>query len=184
MRPRTSVSLSTLLIVGSLALAPSPNLAGASTTLAIGPRGLSQVTLGLGQLTVNKRLTQLLGAATLPITPTPLLSQCGVNAMASWHALSVFFNKNRLVGISYGPGGTPAAHTTAGLRLRDTWARARSLYHNTLHFSALRGGSWYVKTPAGTIDGLLIPSTGKPPRATSRILTIDVGRVGCPAFTP
>lgn len=184
MRPRFSVLLSSSLIVGSLALAPVPNAASASTQLTIGPRGLANVTLGLGQLTVNKRLTQLLGGPTLAITPTPLLSQCGVNAMASWHALSVFFNKNRLVGISFGPGGTPPVRTTAGLRLRDTWARARSLYHNTLHFSTLRGGTWYVKTRVGVIDGLLIPSTGKPPRANSRILTMDVGHVGCPAFSP
>ena len=184
MRPRVRVVLSSTLLVGSLVWLSGPQLASASPRVVISPQGLPTVTLGLGQLTVNKRLTQLLGRATLPITPTPLLSQCGVSAMASWHALSVFFNKNRLVGISLGPGGTPGGATSAGLGLRDTWARARTLYHNALHFSTLRGGSWYVKTPSGLIDGLLIPNTGKPPRATSRILTIDVGRVGCPAFSP
>jgi len=104
--------------------------------------------------------------------------------MASWHALTTYFNHGRLVGLSLGPGAKPNGRTPAGLELGDTLARARALYGTTLRTSTEQGGAWFVKTRDGRLDGFLDPSTGRTPGPSARILTIDVGDVGCPAMSP
>jgi hypothetical protein len=103
--------------------------------------------------------------------------------MASWRALSAYFNRGRLVGLSIGPGTTPSVVTSLGLRLGDTVRVARSLYGKALRLSESQGGAWFVKTSDGRLDGFLRPSNGRP-EPTSRILTLDVGDVGCPAMSP
>jgi hypothetical protein len=96
----------------------------------------------------------------------------------------VYFNHDRLVGFSFGPGHSPSVETAAGLKLGDTLARARALYAKRLSTSTGQGGAWFVSTPAGRIDGLLNPSTGRAPTPSAKIWTIDVGVVGCPAESP
>jgi hypothetical protein len=177
MRPTTIVA-SILVITCALGSG-----AGAAATVVLRGNGLTIARLGAGETTALAALSRALGAPTSPVTAAPELSNCGVDAIASWHALSAYFDHERLVGLSLGPGARPAGETAAGLRVGDTLARARSLYPGRLRTSTNQGGAWFARTPSGSLDGFLAPSDGKPgPR--SRILTIDVGVVGCPAMSP
>ena len=158
--------------------------AGAAPSLVLNGQGLSIAHLGDRQSTVETTLRQMLGKPTIPLTSTPQLHNCGVSAMSSWHAFSLYFNHERLVGVSLGPGTKPVGQTSTGLKLGNTLRRARSIYGNALHTSTSQGGSWTVTTNNGPLDGFLIPSTRSVAGPTSRIQTIDVGVVGCPAMSP
>jgi hypothetical protein len=147
-------------------------------------QGLGVAQLGTGEPAAEKTFTQLLGAPSTPLTLTPGLSNCGLNAMSSWHGFSAYFDHGRLVGLSLGPDLTPSARTSSGLKLGDTLGRARALYGASLRSSTEQGGTWFATTSTGRIDGFLTPSTGRTPRHSARILTIDVGVVGCPAMSP
>ncbi|MGC1420035.1 MAG: hypothetical protein WA786_07955 [Acidimicrobiales bacterium] len=151
--------------------------------LVLRGNGLSFVPLGVIESQAVTAIAQRLGAPTHALSATPALSNCGVTAMATWQALSAYFNDDRLVGLSVGPGGTPSVRTSKGLRLGDSVRVARSLYGPSLRLSRNQGGSWFIATSDGRVDGFLRPSNGRP-EPTSRILTIDVGDVGCPAMSP
>jgi len=129
-------------------------------------------------------LTRLLGKPTSSLLNTPGLTNCGVTQNVAWHELVVSFDNHRLVGLSFGPGIAPALKTSAGLRLGDTLTQARAIYGAKLTTSTTQGGVWFASTPSGRIDGFLNPSTGRAPRPTAHIATIDVGVVGCPAMSP
>jgi hypothetical protein len=104
--------------------------------------------------------------------------------MSSWHALSVYFYHERLVGLSLGPGAEPNGQTSAGLRLGYSLSRAKELYGRSFRTSTNQGGAWFIKTSSGCLDGFLVPSTGLTSGPSSRILTIDAGDLGCPAMSP
>jgi hypothetical protein len=104
--------------------------------------------------------------------------------MSSWHGFSAFFNHGRLVGLSLGPALTPSGRTPNGLEIGDSLGRAQALDGRSLRASTAQGGTWFVKTSTGRIDGFLIPNTGRTPKPSAQILTIDVGVVGCPAMSP
>ena len=104
--------------------------------------------------------------------------------MSSWHALSVYFDHEKLVGVSLGPGTEPVGQTAAGLRLGYSLSRAKELYGRLLRTSTNQGGAWFIKTSNGQLDGFLVPSTGLTTGLSSRIFTIDAGDVGCPAMSP
>jgi hypothetical protein len=158
--------------------------AGSSTTLVFSGNGLNVAHLGTGETLAMSTFIHLLGKPTSKLTATPALKNCGVEATAAWSSLEVFFNHRRLVGVATGPGHVPAAKTVDGLRIGDTLARARVIYGAKLRTSTQQAGTWFVTTSTGIIDGLLNPGTAATPRPTARILTIDVGNVGCPAMSP
>lgn len=163
-----------------------PGTLGAATPrpLVLNADGFGAVHLGARESAVYAKLSHILGRPTIPIAQTPALDLCGVGAMASWHGFSVYFNHQRLVGLSLGPGKEPSGETSRGLRLGDTLKRARSLYGISLRTSGNNGGAWYVAAHKGRLDGFLSPSGAHAQGPTSRILTIDVGNVGCPAMSP
>lgn len=146
--------------------------------------GFSVVQLRAQQSTAITILTRVLGAPSTRLTSSPELVNCGVDAVMGWHALTVFFDHHRLVGLAYGPGRTPAGATVAGLQLGDTAQVARTIYGVKFTTSLAQGGSWFAATPTGRIDGYLTPSGTGALRRSARILTIDVGVVGCPAMSP
>jgi hypothetical protein len=152
--------------------------------LVISAHGANVAHLGEGELVAVKVLQDFLGPPTAALVSTPGIRNCGVDAMASWHSLIAYFDHDRLVGLSLGPGTIPVGRTSAGLQLGNTLARARSLYGTALRTSNVQGGAWFVRTSDGRIDGFVEPSDARSPGSTSRILTIDVGDVGCPAMSP
>jgi hypothetical protein len=152
--------------------------------LILGGKGASVAPLGTSEATTLHILQRTLDAPSLHSEAAPGLQNCGVDATATWHALIAYFNHNQLVGLSLGPGKNPTARTSLGLVLGDTLNRARSLYGSSLRTSNEQGGAWFIRTNGGRIDGFLVPSTSKAPGPKSRILTIEVGDVGCPAMSP
>lgn len=177
-----------MLLIAALSASPASFAGAASSrptpTVTFNGKGLTTLRLGATQPAALARLGRLLGAPTSKLAPTPDLKNCGVTAFASWHSLSAYFDRGRLVGLSAGPGRDPLARTAAGLRIGDTLARARQLYGRQLTTSGNNGGSWFARTPSGRIDGFLGPSGSHSQLPTSRIITIDVGVVGCPAMSP
>jgi hypothetical protein len=152
--------------------------------LILSARGLSVAPLGVRESVADQRLKELLGSPSTPLTSAPGLSNCGLDASSSWHGFSAYFDHGRLVGLSLGPVDTPLARTSKGLELGDTLSRARALYGTRLRTSTEQGGVWLATTSSGHIEGFLNPSTGRTPKPSARILTIDVGVVGCPAMSP
>jgi hypothetical protein len=152
--------------------------------LTLSARGLSVAPLGARESVADQRFKELLGSPSTPLTSTPGLSNCGLDASSSWHGFGAYFDHGRLVGLSLGPGDTPFRRTSKGLELGDTLSRARALYGTSLRSSSAQGGVWIVTTSIGRIEGFLNPSTGRTPKPSARILTIDVGVVGCPAMSP
>jgi hypothetical protein len=177
--------LATVTVVAALALCP-PATSGADSgpALVLAGNGTSIAHLGVRETTAVASLEHVLGEPSMALAPTPGIENCGVDAMAIWHALIAYFNDDRLVGLSLGPGTKPAGRTSGGLVLGDTLARARAIYGTSLRTSTEQGGAWFVKTGEGRLDGFLKPSSGRTPGPSSRILTIDVGDVGCPAMSP
>jgi hypothetical protein len=154
-----------------------------TTQLELRGDGLSFALLGANESRAQAAIVQRLGSPTRALSTTPDLKNCGVAAMATWHNLSAYFDHDRLVGLSVGPGGTPSVRTSKGLRLGQSIRIARTLYGSALRVSNNQGGAWFVSTSEGRLDGFLVPSNGRPDSA-SRIFTIDVGDVGCPAMSP
>jgi hypothetical protein len=174
-----------LLLVCAAALTPDL-LAGAVSPprLSIGANGVRVAHLGARQSAVQATLSRVLGKPTTPTLSTPGEPRCGVGALESWRAFSVYYDHGRLVGVSLGPGPSPAGETSSGLRLGDTVEQARSIYGRAFHTSTSQDGSWSVRTTSGPLDGFLEPEGGPRPTAAWRILTIDAGVVGCPAMSP
>jgi hypothetical protein len=183
MRARVSSFVAAAALILSLGLQTSV-MAAATAPLVLGSRGLDVAHLGSREVVAEQAFTQLLGRPSTPLTSTPGLSNCGLDAMSSWHAFSAYFDHGRLVGLSLGPGVTPFGRTSNGLAPGNTLARARVLYGASLRTSTNQGGTWIVTTSTGRIEGFLNPSTGRAPKPSARILTIDVGVVGCPAMSP
>jgi hypothetical protein len=161
----------------------APALA-ATTPLVVSGNGLSIVHLGASESTAVTILTRTLGAPSTKLTATTGLANCGVTASAGWHAMTAYFDHGKVVGFSFGPAHAPSVRTSAGLTLGSTLTRARQIYGKHLTTSNAQGGVWFATTSSGRIDGFLIPSTGRAPTGASRINTIDVGVVGCPAMSP
>jgi hypothetical protein len=179
------LAIITLTLLGAAVPAlTAPSGAQPTPILVLSGNGMNVARLGSSEATTVHALQHLLGESSLRVAVTPGLSNCGVESMAPWHALIAYFNHDRLVGLSLGPGTNPAGRTTAGLELGDTLRRARTLYGKALRTSNEQGGAWFVRTSNGQIDGYLEPSDARSAGPTSRILTIDVGDVGCPAMSP
>jgi len=176
-------SLAAVALLTSLGLQTVANSAP-TVSLVVSARGLGVAHLGTGESTAEKTFTRLLGRPSTPLTSTPGLSNCGLDAMSSWRGFGAYFDHGRLVGLSLGPTLTPLGRTSSGLELGDTLGHARALYGVSLRTSTAQGGTWFATTSSGRIDGFLNPSTGRTPKPSARIFTIDVGVVGCPAMSP
>ncbi|MHB1089024.1 MAG: hypothetical protein ACYC19_09730, partial [Acidimicrobiales bacterium] len=64
-------------------------------SLILDQNGLSTVHLGADESSAYAKMSRSLGHPTTPLTSTPSLELCGVSAMASWHAFSLYFNHQR-----------------------------------------------------------------------------------------
>lgn len=185
MRARSRRVTTALLVSLGLSLAYGASSEAHSTSVnVLYGYGLEALRLGTHQATAIATLERLLGRPTTRVTATPELKNCGVDTYGSWHSMSAFFDHGHLVGLAFGPGRTPSVRSDHGLRLGDTLARARAIYGSRLTTSGNNGGSWYVQTPVGRIDGFLSPSAKNSARPSSKIMTMDVGVVGCPAMSP
>lgn len=169
-------------LIGTFLQVPSGSVT--KTQITLHANGLSVAHLGSRESEVESALVGLLGKPSKALSATPGLSNCGIDASASWRSFSAYFNHGRLVGLSLGPGRIPSGETSQGLRLGDTLSRAKSIYGTSLRTSTNQGGAWFIKTDQGRLDGFLVPSTGRAPGPRARIWTIDVGVVGCPAMSP
>jgi hypothetical protein len=96
----------------------------------------------------------------------------------------VYVNHHRLVGFGFGPGHLPVVQRASGLNIGDALGRARALCGKRLTTSGNKGGAWFASTTQGRLDGFLSPSTVGPAKLSAKILTNDVGIVGCPAMSP
>lgn len=175
--------MATVMVVVALVVNASALSAASPKTLVVSGDGLSVVALGARENLAMTRVTTFLGAPTTALESAPSLGNCGVDASASWHALTLYFDTEKLVGVALGPGAIPSGVTSKGLRLGDALRRAERLYGRSLRTSTNQGGAWFVTSASGTIDGFLAPSNGRP-TPTSWIMTIDAGVVGCPAMSP
>ena len=175
------ISMAAAALVGSVAV---PSACASSSPLIVNGRGISQLHLGSSESNAVAILDRLLGRPTSRVRATPIMMNCGVDALGDWHALSAYFDRQHLVGLAFGEAHVPTVQTVAGLKLGDSLARARSLYGHRLTTSEANGGAWYARTPTGRIDGFLNWNGAHGPRPTTKIITIDVGVVGCPAMSP
>lgn len=146
--------------------------------------GVDHAVFGKRPSTVARLLDGLLGRA--PMRPYYPAGACAIDHAIRWPGLIAFFERDRFVGYEYAlartAAGEPILATTKGLRVGQTFARARQqLYGRPLQTSAAQGGSWALRTPNGRLYGY---ATGLPIGPHSRIASIDAGYVGCPALTP
>ena len=181
-RPVALVALRALTGVSSFTI--SAGAAQMVPVVVVSGKGLVNLSIGASHSNSLALFKAWLGPASTPLTSTPNLRLCGVSDTAAWGPVGVYFNHQRLVGLSISPGHSLHVQTTTGLRLGDTLARARVLYGKKLTTSRAQGGTWFVATSPHRIDGFLSPSTAKAPSSSAKIWTIDVGVVGCPAESP
>jgi hypothetical protein len=92
--------------------------------------------------------------------PTPS-NDCTVDAYLQWPMMTAYFDHQRFVGFTTGSLGArpgyremPNMVTPAGLKIGDTLAQARRIYGADFRTSLAQGGSWFVATSTGTLDGL------------------------------
>jgi hypothetical protein len=144
--------------------------------------GLDSTNFGSPESSVLAKLDTVLGKADGPKSLASDL-RCGVDVVASWPHMQVFFFNGRFVGYNTGYSAKPLTEfeTSKGLRVGDTVATARKLYGPGFRVSAVQGGSWHTSGSA-LVYGYLV----SPPRvgADDRIAGIAAGHVGCPAVTP
>lgn len=184
MRARPFALMAVCALMGVSAFTMGATAAQMVPTMVVSGKGLVNLSLGASQSSSVALLKSWLGPASTPLTSTPDLRLCGVGDTAAWGPVGAYFNHQRLVGLSFGPGRSLHVRTTAGLRRGDTLARARALYGQELMTSRAQGGAWFVTTSPHRIDGFLNPSSAKAPSSSAKIWTIDVGVVGCPAESP
>lgn len=142
------------------------------TSAAIDPRchtvvgvlhddGIDHTVFGGRPSTVARLLDGLLGSA--PSRTYHPASACRVDHTIQWSGLIAFFEHNWFVGYEHSPSrttvGGPILATAKGLRVGDTFARARQLYGRAFQTSAAQGGSWAMRTPQGRLYGY---ATGLP----------------------
>jgi hypothetical protein len=123
----------------------------------------------------------------LKTTNVKAIDWCGLTAQSTGPDVLFNFERGKFVGYEVGNASGKTAElpdvvTASGLRLGDTIARAWEIYGRQFITSAAQGGSWKVKTPSGTLVGLLVspPMTG----SADQIDMIGAGDFGCPAMGP
>ncbi len=145
--------------------------------------GLDNLRFGAHAALVERTLSATLGRATSPLASAPGSVRCGVDAAAAWRGVIVFVNHGVFVGYSATANARTPVRADDGLVIGDTVAQARQIFGRRLRVSGNQGGAWFARIPTGRFYGFLTPS-GPPPGPRSTILSIEAGRVGCPAMTP
>ena len=144
---------------------------------------IGQVWFGETPASVVQGLNQLLRHR--PTQHYHSVAGCNVDHAISWPGLAVFFQQGRFVGYSYRPANgasrVPTLATARGLRVGDTLDVGRRLYGPAFHATGRGGGSWWVSTPQGRVEGFASGWAGGP---RGSVATIAAGQVGCPATTP
>lgn len=168
---------------------PPPVSPPAAERITLFGDGVDTVHFGQPETTTVARLTSLLG-------PPPsrraidMAGNCTIDSAVQWPTITVYFDRGRFVGYSTLaasgealPRAAPVPATARGLEVGDTLDSARRIYRDALTTSLAQGGSWFVATAQGTLDGYL---TGEPnrPGPAPRIASIEAGSVGCPAASP
>jgi hypothetical protein len=192
---RLAVSVGIALFVAAAWLAPGAAADGATSGVGRPPTGpvtllgdgIGSARFGQAQPAAVAGLDRALGP---PRTPAVIAEpgNCTIDAALDWVWVTAYFYHRHFVGYSTGYAGGPTrvrpnVVTERGLRIGDTLRQLRRLYGGALRTSYAQGGSWFVTTPSGTLDGVLTSEiTSKNP--VPRILTIDAGSVGCPAVSP
>jgi hypothetical protein len=152
--------------------------------------GVGGATFGQPEAIAIAELDKVLGS---PATPRPAgaTGNCTVDAYLTWPALTAYFFRGRFVGYnsaslvsqdSAAPHVLANASTAAGLRVGDDVTQARQMYGRAFVVLFAQGGSWRLRTSAGTLDGYLtgVPGT----RPAPRVADVSAGSVGCPAVSP
>jgi len=145
--------------------------------------GLANLRFGARAALVERTLNATLGRPTSPLAAAPGTARCGVDAAAAWSGVTVFVDHGVFVGYSATANARTPVRADNGLLIGDTVARARQIFGRRLRVSGNQGGAWFARIPTGRFYGFLTPS-GPPPGPRSTILSIEAGRVGCPAMTP
>ncbi len=173
----------------TVGIALTPPLAEATGAITLLGNGIGTARFGQPEATAIPNLDKALGSPKAT-RPTQYYGNCSVDAFLEWPKITAYFFHNRFVGYSTGPvsgkrqpRSIPDVATAAGLRVGDTLTTARQIYGHALRASLAQGGSWFARTPSGTLDGYLTNEANrtKPP---PRIGTIEAGAVGCPAASP
>ena len=156
-----------------------------ATNNVLHARRIDHVGFGMRPAGVVRRLDLVLRHR--PTERLHVVHACGVDHAIGWPGLIVFFRSNRFVGYSYRPAygdqRVPILATARGLRVGDTLRTGKVLYGPDFHASRHHGGSWWARTPEGTVEGL---ASGWPggPRGSVAAVTTDVlsgfARVGGP----
>jgi hypothetical protein len=149
--------------------------------------GIGAARFGQAQAVVITELDQVLG----PPRSTRLIDEngnCTIDAALQWPTVTDYFDHQLFVGYStsYANGYVRKESnvtTAEGHRVGDTIARARKIHGAAIRTSLAQGGSWFVVTPQGPLDGYLT-SEANSNIPVPRIGTIESGSVGCPAASP
>jgi hypothetical protein len=186
---------------------PGPTPAPAPFALLPGGNGLGEVQFGAPRQQVVAALRPRLGSPHAPAQT----AGCGISQTLSWELtlvlrdgrvkhndyLRVAFTRGRFAGYQLGgnaPEGQsprqPAVRvrattlqTAGGLAVGDTLGRGRRLYGGAFRVLNVKGGSWKVRTPRGTLSGYA--RTHRFPLTSNAVVgTIDAGHIGCPVVSP
>ncbi len=171
-------------LVVAMLIGCGPIAASAGTpTLVLHGDGLANLRFGTRATLVVRTLGATLGRPTSPLASAPGTVRCGVDAAAAWRGVIVFVDRGVFVGYSVTANARTPLRADNGLAIGDTVAQARRIFGRRLRLSGNQGGAWFARIPTGRYYGFLAPS-GPPPGPRSTILSIEAGRVGCPAMTP
>lgn len=190
----TATAIGLLLAYGPRSTVLSPNGDRPAST---GPRptalvhlygnGIRATRFGQTQSSAISSLDKTFGSpnSTAPIN---MAGDCTVDAAVQWPTITAYFKNGRFVGystLSATGEKLPTTHlaTVKGLHVGDTLSTANRIYGSAFGTSLAQGGSWFVTTPNGQLDGYL---STEPNQHTGRVLisSIEAGAVGCPAASP
>ncbi len=149
--------------------------------------GIGAARFGQSEAAAVSALDRVLGTPKSDV-PIDERGNCTVDAAVQWPGVTAYFDGGHFVGYSTlsadGRPAGPADLTTArGLRVGDTLSEAQRIYGAALRTSLAQGGTWFVSTSSGTIEGYLSAEVNQN-AATPRIAAIVAGAVGCPAASP
>jgi len=171
---------------GGLLAAEARVPASAGPTVTLLGDGIGAARFGQSERVAVSDLDKALSTTKAKVVE--MAGNCTVDLAVQWPMLTAYFDHGRFVGYStLAANGEPLTAmnmvTAKGLRVGDTLAEARRLYHGALTTTTAQGGAWFAKTPDGRLEGYLsaeVNQTKPPPR----IASIEAGKVGCPAATP
>ena len=147
--------------------------------------GIAGATLGEPEIEVVSLLSHLLGHPPRgQLVPSYVCG--GADVAIYWQNLTTFFKDDRFVAYSYWeqqvvPTWWPLLATARGLTIGETPAYAGRLYGPAFRTSTGLGGTWFLATPRGTLDGFTYGASFGP---RNTITTIQAGPHICETFEP